>query len=375
MHLRDGRLKIPAAGISLRDISADLQGDPEGLLQLEARLQSGDGILNITGKGRPLSDGLQASISLKGANLQAADLAEYRVWVSPDLQLEVTPGAVSLAGRVEVPRAEITPHKLAAGTVAASRDTVVLGREKSQARSLPIDTEVTIALGKEVNFTGFGLKARIEGAVTAHDAPGLGTTRGRGELRIVEGRYKAYGQDLDLQTGRLIFAGGPITEPTLDLRARRKLRDDFYVGVLVRGSLMSPQLDLTSTDASLSREEKISWLVLGRPLSTASSQERGQLNSAALSLGLSGGDFLVGRLGKTIGLDELSVGAQPGQDASQAGVTIGKYLSPKLYVSYGVGLFERNNVFRLLYDLGGGFKLKTETGLHAGGDLLYTVEK
>ena len=374
LRLDDGQARIPQLGLKLSHISAAVAGSENGVLGLEAQLQSGDGILKLAGTATTAEDGVRARISAKGENLQVADLADYRVWASPDLLFVYAPAQASVTGSVDIPRAAITPRKLAGGVVRASPDAVVAGREKPAAKSLPINAEVRVSLGKDVRFEGFGLKARFEGAVTATDAPGLAVTRGRGELRVVEGRYKAYGQDLTLQTGRLLFTGGPIIEPTVDFRAVRQLREDLSVSVLVRGSLAAPRLDLSSSPA-MSREEQLSWLVLGRPLSNTTGAERSQVNTAALSLGLSGGELLAGRLGKTLGFDDISIGSQPGDDVTQARFTIGKYVSPKLYVSYGLGLFERNNVFRLLYDLGHGFKLRTETGLHAGGDVLYTVEK
>jgi translocation and assembly module TamB len=99
------------------------------------------------------------------------------------------------------------------------------------------------------------------------------------------------------------------------------------------------------------------------------------LANAALSLGLSGTDFLAQSLRGGLRLDEISIGSEPGEDAQLAKFTVGKYLSPKLYVSYGVGLFQPGHVFKLLYDLGHGFKVSTESGVQTGGDLLYSVER
>lgn len=379
LSLSNAAANVPVAGLKLEAVSARVTGDDSGALKLSGSLRSGGGTLILEGSARidPAAGGaaLSAQIRAVGKDVQAVNLADYRVWVSPDLLLDYRPEGAKLTGSVTVPKAEITPRRLAAGAQAPSRDVVVVGRPAPLEPSLPIEAEVRVVLGDAVRFEGFGLKARIEGEITARDAPGLAATRARGELRIVEGRYKAYGQDLRLETGRLLFAGGPITDPTVDFRAVRDFGDEFFVAVLVRGSLEAPLFDVISSDASLSREDKIAWLVLGRPLSSTSSSERTAVNSAALSLGVSGGDFLLGRLGRLVGLDEVSVGAAAGEDVSQARVTLGKYLSPKLYVSYGVGVFDAANVFRLLYDLGRGFKLRTEAGLNAGGDILYTVEK
>jgi translocation and assembly module TamB len=379
ISLSNAAAAVPVAGLKLEAVSARVTGDDSGALKLSGSLSSGGGTLNLDGQARidPAAEGAAVSAQVRavGTDVQAVNLADYRVWVSPDLLLDYRPEGAKLTGSVTMPKAEITPRRLAAGAQAPSRDVVVVGRPAPLEPSLPIETEVRVVLGDAVRFEGFGLKARIEGDIVARDAPGLAATRARGELRIVEGRYKAYGQDLRLETGRLLFAGGPITDPTVDFRAVRDFGDDFFVAVLVRGSLGAPLFDVISSDASLSREDRIAWLVLGRPLSSTSSSERTAVNSAALSLGVSGGDFLLGRLGRLVGLDEVSVGAAAGEDVSAARITLGKYLSPKLYVSYGVGVFDAVNVFRLLYDLGYGFKLRTEAGLSAGGDILYTVEK
>ena len=65
----------------------------------------------------------------------------------------------------------------------------------------------------------------------------------------------------------------------------------------------------------------------------------------------------------------------PGREtADLARLTIGKYLSPRLFLSYGVGLFQPGHFWRLQYDLSRRFKLQGESGLNQGGDLLYTIE-
>ena len=124
------------------------------------------------------------------------------------------------------------------------------------------------------------------------------------------------------------------------------------------------------------QDQQLSWLILGRDLSTSTTgDDQAALAGAALSLGLSGSDFLAQRLKGGLRIDDISIGARPGEDPEAAKLTIGKYLSPKLYVSYGVGLFQPGHIFRLLYDIGRGFKLQTETGVASGADLLYTIER
>lgn len=398
--LKDGSAKIAAAGIQLQQMQFSLQGQGEGPLALNGSIRSDNGTLTIAGTIDPSLTPPRADLKLSGENFQALATADARIWVSPDLQLTGDAAGLHLTGTLVVPKADITPHGLGNNGVAVSEDQVIVGAEpKPQAQPLQISSTVALALGEAVNFKGFGLTTRLAGAVTVDEAPQQLTT-GQGQLILINGRYQAYGQDLTIETGRLIFDGGDITKPAVDLYATRHPQSDITVGVRVRGTLDKPMLTLQSEPA-MPREQQLSWLVLGRSLDQNSSSDSSAIQQAALSLGLSGGDYFANKLGKSIGLDQISVGQGTVADSSVAAnpnaiagsqsaltsgnstaytsqaaqLTLGKYLTPKLFVSYGVSLFQPGQTFRLLYDVGHGFKLQTESGVASGADLIYTFER
>jgi len=150
---------------------------------------------------------------------------------------------------------------------------------------------------------------------------------------------------------------------------------DILVGVKVRGNLQKPLLSLFS-EPSMPQTEQLSWLVLGRQLEgNTSDSEESALNNAALMLGLSGGETLGKELGEKIGIDEVSVSSEGG-DATSASLLIGKYLTPELFVSYGVGLFEPVSTLRLRYTLTSHWYLVGEaSALRSGSDLFYVIER
>ncbi len=398
LKLSEGRAKLVVAGIELTDIALQMHARNQAPLALEGSLNSGGGSLNIAGTLDPYSTPLSADFTIKGKDVQAMNTAEARAWIDADLRLIRNAEGARLTGELGVPRADITPKGLGGDSgIDASEDQVLVGVVVPPKEvPLPVFVELRLTLGDKVRIEGFGLKTRIEGGVTVSQRPGFDAL-GRGELRLIDGRYQAYGQDLSIETGRLIFSGGPVKTPAVDLYATRQPREDIKVGVRVRGTLAKPELSLQSSPI-LPREQQLSWLVLGRSLETSSSQDRSMVSSAALSLGLGGGDYLAGLLGKKVGLDELSVGsvaetnsevaanaqsiagsqsATGGVDANAqaAQLTLGKYLTPKLFVSYGISLFQEGYTFRMLYTLGRGFKLSTESGTASGGDLIYTTER
>src|SRR5690606_41206682 len=95
----------------------------------------------------------------------------------------------------------------------------------------------------------------------------------------------------------------------------------------------------------LQRSEQLSYLLLGRPLEAASGSETSALSQAAMALGLRGGNFVSDRLNEALGFDEFGIQSRPA-DANSASFVIGKYLTPSLYVSYGVGRLEPLNTRR-----------------------------
>jgi translocation and assembly module TamB len=381
LQVAGGRVRLATPGIELTEIAASFERGKDAPLNAHVSAKSGDGQFTLDGVLRTLQPKATGEFKLKGEQVLGYNTPELRAWITPDLTLVLDGRTARLTGEVTVPRADITPREIHGGGIAPSGDQVVVSHDEAAAASaIAVESQVRVVLGERVRFDGLGLKTRLEGAITAHDEIGRATT-GRGELRLVGGRYKAYGQDLQIETGRLLFNGGPITDPAIDLAAFRQLppltgsNEIRKVGLRARGTLAAPEFSLYSTDPDIvTQEQRLSWLVLGRPLEQARTGEAGQVDSAATSLGLTGGDLLAQQLAPRLGLDEVSVGTRPGETADLARLTIGKYLSPRLFMSYGYGLFQPGHFFRLQYDLSRRFKLLGESGLNQGGDLLYTIE-
>ena len=113
----------------------------------------------------------------------------------------------------------------------------------------------------------------------------------------------------------------------------------------------------------------MSYLVMGRPMSTG---DESALANAALLLSMQQGSGVMGDVGKKFALDEVYF--ESGADIKETAFVAGKYLSPKLFVSYATGLFENTNTFRARYSLTNKWTLQTESGTESGTDLLYWFE-
>jgi translocation and assembly module TamB len=110
---------------------------------------------------------------------------------------------------------------------------------------------------------------------------------------------------------------------------------------------------------------------LGKPIEQASATDAALLASAATGIGLQNGAMIGDDIANTFGLDEFSI---TGDSKKNAALTIGKYLPPKLYLSYGIGVFDSVSSVELRYQLSKIWSLKAESGTESGVDLLYTYE-
>ncbi len=369
-HLLNGALRIPRLGLNIDQIILDSQSNGLETLNFQLGAHSGEGDLAIQGQTTlDRHTGWPTVISIKGEEFEVSRIPEARVLLSPDLQLKLKNRKIDITGKVHIPYAKLQPKDV---TTAArvSADTVIIGDEQAIVDKWSIVSKVRLTLGERVYFYGFGFEGRLGGSLLLEDEPGQ-LTAATGEITIPEGRYRAYGQRLDVEDGRLLYTGGPLSNPGLDLRAVRNV-GNVTAGLKVGGSFNQPKIDLFSIPA-MGQTDTLAYLLLGHPIENTSDEEGAMMAKAVLALGLSGGDRLARSLGNRFGLDEMRVESSDGGD--QASLVMGRYLSPKLYVSYGVGLIEAINTFNVRYQISDKLQLKGESGEHQGADFLYTIER
>jgi translocation and assembly module TamB len=385
LTLADFATEIPTAGIKLHEGHIVLHSADGRLFAVDGTIGSGEGKLAINGN---VGVDKTAPITLKilGENFEAANIPGAKVHISPDLSLNRADGKITVNGTLTIPKANIDVSKLPGGGAAqTSPDVVVTDAETTSSEAnAPIEADITVKLGagakldmdlrqgQEVHLVGFGLNGYLTGQLALQERPGRPPI-GRGQI-VVDGTYKAYGQDLKIEQGRLLFAGTPVENPGLDLRATRAFTDpDVTVGLQVRGTAQVPVLTVFS-DPAMEQSDALSYLVTGKPLSQLKSGEGDAVGSAARALGTAGGDLLAKSIGNKMGLDD--VGVSDNTAVGGAALTVGKYLSPRLYISYGVGLFTPGEVVTLRYRLSQHFNAEMQNGsLSSRAGINYKIEK
>ena len=363
-RLADGKLDFYLTNLRLRGLTATLRLEDTSLT-LEAAGRAGEGTLEVDGRLGWRERRLNGELALSGERLLVADVPEARVFASPDLRFRLDDRRIAVTGEVVIPEARIRPADTAGAVLVSSDERIVTpGAAGEEADRFAVTSDVRLTLGDKVSVKAFGLSATIQGTVRARMQPEESTVAS-GELEVKEGVYSAYGRELEIERGRLLFTGGPVTDPGVDLRASREL-PGYTVGVIARGPLRRPQLTLFS-EPSLPQAQIASMLIVGR----SSIQGDPGATDGDVSASEQGGAFLAGQLGRYVGLDDVGL-TQDADAGSQ--LVLGKYLSPRLYVSYGISLVDAINTLKLRYTIGDRWVISAESGQESAADIEYRIE-
>jgi translocation and assembly module TamB len=375
-ELQNARVDVPRFGLELREARLSAVGNGTGALTIDGSVRSGPGTLKISGQAGVPSPETPIRLAVQGRRFLASDTDEIHALVSPDLTFIAEGQKAELTGEIVIPEAKVEIEKRGEkGPVKASDDVVFVnatGQEAAPEKGgMDLTARVRFVLGKDIDVAAFGLKAEPTGSVLVIQRPGQ-VTRATGEVEVSDGTFKAYGQDLTIERGRLIFAG-PVNNPAVDLRAFRKADDGTVAGIEARGTLQKPEVTLWS-NPTMTQTEQLSYLLMGRPLNRVDPQEGDRLANAATALGIRGGNMLAKQLAARYGLEEARI--ESDGSLEEASLVVSKYLSPKLYVSFGMGLFEPVNTFRIRYLLSDKWSVQAEnSGAATGADALYTIER
>lgn len=401
-RLSDNRLDIDTFTLQ----GAPQQGQSGGSLRISGNLQWGDG-------GQPLLHTLRAQLATHLDRLQLSTLSDRQIVLSGDMQTQLAALRLTMRGALRVdhayfvlptdtapsldddvivlpskrhPRATQATARDNSSTSSASTTTPAQtapssGSASAQNNGIVPDIHVTLDMGDDLRVRGRGLDTRLRGQLTIDNGPTLNALpRLNGTIRTDRGTFRAYGQELTISSGRLIFTGAA-SNPTLDISAvRPNLSSDVQVGVRVRGTAQHPTVQLFS-DPEMTEPEKLSWLVLGR--SSSSTADTALLQQAALAL-LAGqdGKGLTGELADALGLDQLSFGNTTSSTSSSSttssglagsSVTLGKHFSRNFSMAYERSLDATMGTLYFFYDLTRHLKLRGETGTESAISLIYTI--
>ncbi|MGO1430606.1 MAG: autotransporter assembly complex protein TamB [Halomonadaceae bacterium] len=314
-----------------------------------------------------------------------------RLEAAPDIRVRVTPERLQVRGDVSLPWARLEIGDMGSSAVSPSGDEIIIterddrqaeieaqraaasgddpsAADELAATGMELDVLVTLTLGSDMQISAYGLESGLGGALEIRQSGGA--LQLFGDVNLVDGRFKAFGQDLVIRRGGLLFSGPPGL-PTLDFEAIRNpdvTEDEVIAGLRVTGSAEEPNV-LIFSEPAMDESRALSYLLRGRA-PDASGGVDSALTTAliGMSLGRTGG--AVGSIGEAFGIDDLTLDTAGAGDDSQ--VAVSGQLTDDLRISYGVGIFSPIAELTLRYTLWRNLYVQAVSGTSQAVDLIYT---
>jgi len=343
--------------------------------KLDALLKTPDGELSIDGQGdwQDLKAwSTQARVYAEELNINLPPMVQLKV--KPDMTISANPEVAKIEGDIALPWGRINIQQLPPSAIAVSSDEIMLDEnyqviERESALPMNIETNINISMGDDFKLSAFGLEGGLKGNLKV-------SQKGKGpyvlgEVNIIEGTYRSFGQDLQIKQGKILM-NGPVDMPYVAIEAIRNpdnTRDDVTAGIRVNGPATEPVVTLFS-DPEMPQANKLSYLLRGQNIDAETGGNMMTTTLIGLSLAKSG--KVVGEIGQAFGVQDLQLDTAGSGDDSQ--VTVSGYILPGLQVKYGVGIFNSLGEFTVRYRLMTDLYVEAISGVTSAVDLLYQFE-
>ncbi len=392
----NGAVVLPDLNVKLFGMNID-GNIKNNKMTVNAMVRSGNGVMQLTGDAGLKDMALYSTINIKGHDFIMSNTKQYRVVVSPDLTVGLQQNTLNVKGNITLHDVLFAPINFSnVVTMPANEVNYIDNIEEPQATPLQINGKVNVLLDKKVKVNFKGVTGGLTGGLLLTMKPQQPIIAS-GQLSLINGKYSIYGQNLDIHNSQIIYHNMPIDNPNLDITAVRVIKqdqldtltysnNDLTVGVTISGSVAQPKYVFFSIPAGLSQSDILSYLVLGQAFNQANSSTGQLLVSLTQALQSGNGPGVFGKvtndIKRSFGLSELSLqtsnsqGDNGDKPFTTSSLVVGKYLLPRLYVSYGFGFLGAVNTVRMRYSLKHNWALQTESNsIGSGADILYSIER
>ncbi|GGA84796.1 hypothetical protein GCM10011369_28530 [Neiella marina] len=294
---------------------------------------------------------------------------ESSLVVSPDLRFDYRDATPSLTGTIDIPKAEIIFRRLPDSGIAVSDDQVFIDQIDQQSRAdANLNAKIAVTLGDDIRVNALGFIGRIGGQLEVIKQPNV-PVQLYGPIELTTGRYRAYGQRLEVQPDSAVHFNGPPELAALNIRAAREIKSaDVIAGIHATGTVEQPIIEFYS-DPAMQQQEVLSYIVRGRGLD---SDDSNSTMAAATALGVTAASSmgLTNSMEQVTGIQQVSLDTEGEGDETQ--VTISGYVGERLYLKYGMGVFEPINEVTVRFYLLNQLWLETVSGIERSADLYYS---
>ena len=221
-------------------------------------------------------------------------------------------------------------------TLTGVRRKPALGRKKITGDAEPISgvpgnwkLDIDLIADNQIYVSGMGLDSEWSADIKVRGTTGKPVLTGG--IDLIRGTLGFAGRSFDLESGRLRFNGGSMTNPTLTLTASGEV-DDVNINVNITGSAENPEIAFSSTPG-LPQDEIMARILFGNSIGELTPIQAVQLASSLNGLrGGGGGLNPLGVLQSSVGIDRLRILGADKDTGRSTSIAAGQYITNDVYV-------------------------------------------
>lgn len=373
LNLHDGNLKLKKLGINYHDavLKSEFR-DSKFVLDTFRILSGKKGELNISGEtklgstfNKPID---KFSVKIVGKDFVLTKSSLTDIEFNTDLDMQGTLDDPEFNGILNIEKAKLNIDELMKrgsnrakkiGTpmlVEALSDTVDVLAKKDTITFTVDSTEfetngfmenlhgvLTVDLPGNVWIRGNDMNVQLEGKLKV--TKNKWDIRYFGDIEAKRGYYKLYGRKLVIDKATAKLRGEEKINPILNLHVYYKFRvknkngnDNLkMLNIAVSGTLSEPLVNFDLDGKGIEKEDAISYLLFGMKMNDLDFSQQSQIPASTENIAKDVGfsqlaNILQSSIGQSIGIDVIEI--ESNDNWETAPVTLGKYITNYLYMSY-----------------------------------------
>jgi len=375
-----GRFENVDQGVLLDNIEGRF--DAEGRILKLTRLTAtdgGTGTISLNGH-TDVDPPFQTEIAL---TLQQATLLRKEmltVTAGGKLEVKGNKDRMDLTGGINLERTEIAipkrfPPDVTVIPVTIINDPAAAASESSasQQSATPLQLNLTVNIPDKFFVRGRGLDAEFKGRLTVTgpaDNPVI-----RGSLNVIRGTFLCLSRTFKVTSGQIAFDGGTPPVPFLNIKTQVNA-GEITAQVNVSGPADAFKLKLSS-QPTLPQDEIMAQILFGQSVAKLNTFQALQLAYSVNQLAGGYGPDVMGKTRGFLGLDRLDFSGgdetaknkNDGSDANGPSVTLGKYVTDRVYVGVEQDLTDSKQDVIVEVNITPNFTVESKAGSRSGAGL------
>ena len=371
ISLDKGKLRLQQNANTFDNISTSLTIE-NNLATLSGNFFLEDIEANLSGN-ISWQDNLALNVDLNADALPLVFPPQLVMSISPRLNFSLKEKVLTISGNIDVLDGSYNIEKLPEGSVSLSDDVIIVDQHGKtvvkESSGFDIKTDIRVNIANAFEVSGQGLQTHLLGQLQISQKEKQ-PFQLFGRIQSHDGTFQAYGQKLQIDKGEFTF-NGPIDNPYFNLRASRHIKaEDIDVGIQITGLADTLDMQLFSSP-TMEMPEMLSYLVRGRSLD-AGTENSSAAASWLVGFGVTNSVGLFEQIEKIPLISNIAVDTEGEGDKTQA--TVSGYLGNRVYLKYGVGVYEPINELTVRMYLFNRFWLEIVSGIEQSTDLYYSFD-